>query len=57
MKRENERRDRIYGPPPPPLAKGEVYDDETLQRLGLYGQSEEEIIAMGDKRSDFRYIL
>nr|AOR51673.1 MFS transporter [Phaffia rhodozyma] len=57
MKRENKRRDELYGLPPTPLRSGEVHDADTLQRLGLNDKSEEEIIAMGDKRPDFRYIL
>jgi nitrate/nitrite transporter NarK len=57
MKRENARRDALYGPPPPQLARGERHSDDVLERHGLLGKTDEEIIAMGDKRPDFRYIL
>lgn len=57
MRRENARRDALYGPRPAPLAAGEKQSDEVLERHGLLGMTEAEIIAMGDKRPDFRYTL
>lgn len=57
LKRENARRDALYGPPPPAPPLGETYSDEVLQRLGLYGKTEEEIVDMGDFVPTFRYIL
>lgn len=57
MKRENAKRDRLYGPPPATLLAGEKHDEKTLDRLGLMNKSDEEIIGLGDKNPAFRYIL
>lgn len=57
LKRENARRDALYGPPPAAPPMGEKYSDEDLQRLGLYGKTEEEIVDMGDYVPTFRYQL
>ncbi|KAL7409434.1 transporter [Mrakia frigida] len=56
LKRENARRDRIYGPPPPPPMLGETYSDEILKKLGLSEMSEKEILALGDDHPTFRFV-
>lgn len=57
MRRENARRNVLYGPPPLPPARGEKHADDVLERLGLLGMSEEEISDLGDDHPAFRYTL
>ena len=57
MRRENLRRDRLYGPPPPMPPRGEHHPDDVLDRLGLLGLSEDEVSALGDDHPAFRYTL
>lgn len=56
LKRENARRDRVYGRPPPPPILGEAYSPEILKQLGLSEMSEKEIMALGDDHPTFRFI-
>lgn len=57
MRRENHRRDALYGPPPPMPPRGERHPDATLERLGLLGLSEDEVNDLGDDHPAFRYTL
>lgn len=56
-KRENARRDRLYGPPPD---SGDVADwdsPEQLRKWGLEGMTREEIVAPGDDHPAHRFML
>ena len=56
LRRENARRDKLYGPPP-----GENVEQyemaEYQQKWGLEGMTRDQIIELGDDHPAFRYIL
>ncbi|KAK4688579.1 MFS transporter, ACS family, pantothenate transporter, partial [Tremellales sp. Uapishka_1] len=56
MKRENKRRERIFGPAPAENEVQDVSSPEYLKRWGLEGMSREEIVELGDDHPAFRYI-
>ena len=56
LKRENARRDKLYGPPPGDAV--EQYEmEEYRQKWGLEGMTREEIVELGDDHPAFRYML
>jgi hypothetical protein len=57
LKRENERRDSVYGPAPGSEDVNEWEDPEFIRKWGLEGMSRKEIVALGDDHPGFRYIL
>lgn len=63
LRRENARRDRMYGPACSPdlLHEGEPgyskeENDAKLKQWGLEGTTEEERVTLGDRHPSFRYV-
>jgi hypothetical protein len=48
LKRENKRRDELYGPAPLPSEGHDTSSPEYLKRWGLEGMSHDEIVNLGD---------
>ncbi|OCF37720.1 hypothetical protein I317_04076 [Kwoniella heveanensis CBS 569] len=57
VRRENKRRDEMYGPPPRPDEVQEFEDPEYQRKWGLQGMTRAEIVELGDDHPAFRYIL
>ena len=57
LRRENARRQKIYGPPPPPTEVQHYDSDEYKQRWGLEGMTRDEVVELGDDHPAFRYML
>lgn len=55
--RENKRRDAVYGPPPHEDDMLDTESDEYLEKYGLAGMSQKEIIELADDHPTFRYVL
>ncbi|KAK8846631.1 hypothetical protein IAR55_005718 [Kwoniella newhampshirensis] len=56
-KKENRRRDEMYGPAPHPDEVQEFEDLEYKRRWGLDGMTRSEIVELGDDHPAFRYYL
>lgn len=57
LRRENKRRDALYGPPPAEHETEGYESEEHKQRWGLEGMSREQIVELGDKHPAYRYIV
>ncbi|OXC66800.1 hypothetical protein C367_02566 [Cryptococcus neoformans Ze90-1] len=57
LRRENRRREKIYGPPPGPGELSEWDSEEGKKRWGLEGMTREEIADLGDDHPAHRFIL
>lgn len=57
LKRENARRDRVYGPPPGPEEVQMIESEEYKRKWGLEGMTRDEIVELGDDHPAYRYIL
>jgi hypothetical protein len=59
LRRENRRKDKMYGPPPTESegAAMDVDSQEYRHKWGLEGMTRDEIIELGDKHPAYRYIL
>ena len=59
-RRENARRDKLYGIPDPDGSDcNPMFADDPvrLKKWGLIGKTREEIIALGDRHPAFRYVV
>lgn len=57
LRRENRRREKLYGPPPGPGELSEWDSEEGEKRWGLEGMAKEEIADLGDDHPAHRFIL
>ncbi len=57
LKRENARRDALYGPPPGPDEVQDFESEEYKEKWGLSGMTRDEIVELGDDHPAYRYIL
>ncbi|WVQ76646.1 hypothetical protein IAR50_006320 [Cryptococcus sp. DSM 104548] len=57
LRRENNRREAMYGPQPPPEEVHEYDSQESLRKWGLEGKTREELVELGDDHPASRYIL
>lgn len=55
-KRENQRRDRVYGPTPPRMNLLHA-DNAQLEKWGLVGMSREEVLDLGHNHPGHRFVL
>ncbi|ODN96459.1 hypothetical protein L198_04173 [Cryptococcus wingfieldii CBS 7118] len=57
LRRENRRREKLYGPPPAPGNHHEWDSEEGKTKWGLEGLSREEVVDLGDDHPAHRFIL
>ena len=57
LKRENKRRDNLYGPPPGPGEYEDMDSEAYKRKYGLEGMTRDQIVELGDDHPAFRYIL
>ncbi|WOO84993.1 putative transporterc [Vanrija pseudolonga] len=57
MRRENQRREREYGPAPGPDEQHNIDDPAYRAKWGLEGMSRDDILNLGDDHPAFRFIL
>ncbi|OCF34043.1 hypothetical protein I316_04390 [Kwoniella heveanensis BCC8398] len=57
LRRENARRERVYGPAPGPGQTSEWESEEGKKRWGLEGMTRQEIVDLGDDHPAHRFIL
>lgn len=57
LRRENRRREKVYGPAPGPEERHDIEDPEYRKRWGLENMTSQEILELGDRHPAFRFIL
>lgn len=57
LRRENARRDALYGPPPSQDEAHDIESEDYKRKWGLEGMTRDEIVELGDDHPAYRYIL
>lgn len=57
LRRENARRDKVYGPPPTADEVHLFESEEYKRKWGLVNMTRDEVVELGDDHPAYRYIL